>query len=58
MPSFAMCTNCGCNEEYTNVYKCEECSRTYCSVCSNSGIFSERCPACDIGGQRLGEITK
>jgi hypothetical protein len=58
MPSFAMCTYCGCNENYIAVFKCDGCSRTYCDVCSNSGFFSQKCPNCDQSGNKLGEITQ
>jgi hypothetical protein len=54
--TFEMCTNCGCNEEAVEVYKCYECNGTNCYVCSNRGIFSTKCPNCDSGGQKLGEI--
>ncbi len=54
--TFAMCMNCGCNEEDVEVYKCYDCNKTYCYVCANSGFFSTNCPNCNSGGTRLGKI--
>lgn len=54
--TFTMCMNCACNEEDVAIYKCNYCEKIYCYVCSNTGIFSTKCPSCNEEGSILGII--
>jgi hypothetical protein len=58
MATFAMCVYCGCNEDGTAIYKCEECKKTFCDTCAEGGFFSSRCPSCDVSGYSLGKISR
>ncbi|EKD44177.1 MAG: hypothetical protein ACD_71C00218G0002 [uncultured bacterium (gcode 4)] len=48
--TFAMCTNCACNQDNVSIYKCLECWKFQCTVCIwNTGWFlwTSKCTSCN-----------
>lgn len=59
MPSFAQCSNCGCDEAGTKIYQCGKCGKVFCGVCGNLYTFVlSGCPRCGTLAHSLGRIPE
>lgn len=44
---YAICTNCGCNKRSVKIYRCQNCNKTYCELCTDGRVTcsNSRCEA-------------
>jgi|ERR1039458_40545 hypothetical protein len=64
MSTHAHCPNCGCSDDGTKIYQCNDCGKVFCRACSGYGlpegtiiIPGATCPRCKGLAGNIGKIV-